>query len=86
MVVEGDVVCVKAKEQCYGYGDPVTVYKMLVRDDRGFRIWTTLTEKIESKFGANGSVAKGDRVKVKVTLTPSDDDKKFAFGSRPSPA
>ena len=70
--VQGVVLNTKYQESDYG-----STLKMLVKDERGFRVWTTVPS---SMMG----IDTGSPVHVKVTLTPSDDDAKFAFGKRPS--
>lgn len=72
--IRGSILSVKAKEDAYGIS-----IKMVVKDDRGFKVWCTRPTAIRE---AN----KGDRVEFNVTLKPSPDDPKFAFGTRPSKA
>lgn len=54
------------------------VWKIIVKDDRGFAVWLSEPSSIETNLG--------DRVKVRATLTRSDRDESFAFGKRPSNA
>lgn len=53
--------------------------KMLVVEDRGFRVWASVPRAI-------GSVEVGQRVRFCATLTRSEDDAKFGFGKRPTRA
>jgi hypothetical protein len=73
-VVSGVIVGLKTVESQWG-----TAYKMIVRDDRGFRIYVTQPDAI-------GWAVRGDRVTFTARLTPSDDDPTFGFGSRPTKA
>ena len=73
-VITGTIISTKTVDSQWG-----TAYKMIVRDDRGFKIYCTQpTSILEAE--------RGDRVSLTVTLTQSDDDPKFGFGSRPSKA
>lgn len=62
----------------FGYRETVT-YRMIVKSDDGYRVLLTVPSDISD-------VARGERISVTVTLTPSDDDKSFAFGKRPAKA
>lgn len=69
----GTVLAVKWRDNDFGGG-----YKMLFRDDRGFKLWgTALT--------IDGDIAdKGDQVEFMATVEQSDDDAKFGFFKRPT--
>ena len=54
-------------------------WKMLVADDRGFRVWGSVPRSL-------ASVKRGDRVSFSAEVTPSDKDDKFGFYSRPTQA
>ena len=69
-IVEGVVLCVKIQDSHFG-----STLKMLVKDERGFKVWTSVPKSMDP--------AKGDNVRIKVTLSPKKEDPKFAFGSRP---
>ena len=71
--VRGVVLSTKFQESEYG-----STLKMLVKDERGFRVWTTVPGSMMM------DVDTGLPVHIRVTLTPSDDDAKFAFGKRPT--
>ena len=73
IVVTGVIAAQKAIEGDYG-----TTYKMLVVTEAGWRVWVTEPGSI--------SPFKGDTVRFTATLTRSDDDALFAFGSRPAKA
>ena len=72
VVVTGTVVGLKWQESQYG-----TTLKWTVKDDRGFRVWSTVPS-------AAGEPERGDRVTFTVTLERSRDDETFAFGKRPT--
>ena len=75
--VTGEVLSTKWQENAYG-----GTLKMLVKDDRGFKVWTSVPKSLfaEDDFG------KGVRVRFMVTLEQSKDDHSFAFGKRPTKA
>lgn len=73
--VTGTVLSTKWKDHEFG-----STLKMTVKDDRGFRVWVSVPKSIH----VNGEPRNGDRVRLVATLRPSDDDPKFAFGSRPT--
>lgn len=59
-----------------GY-DGSSVMKMLVKATEGYKVWMTVPS------AAMDAVERGVKLTVKATLTPSDDDPKFAWGKRP---
>jgi hypothetical protein len=73
--ITGKVISIKEK---FYYES--AVWKMLVEANEGFRIWCTIPSNILD------AVEKDNIVKLNVTLEPSDNDPKFAFGSRPAKA
>lgn len=82
-VVTGTVVKTEVRDTDYG-----TQYKMVVKDDRGFAVWSSIPAAlllVEDGENQRGLV-KGDRITFTATLQPSDKDSKFGFGSRPSKA
>ena len=106
VVVTGEIT--SAKVVSGDYGDS---YKVLVKDDKGFKVWCSLpkaqvdeaydawyAENSESVHMYGNAVwflgtgyadekqggVKGRRITFTATLKPSDDDKSFAFGSRPT--
>lgn len=65
--------------------------KMVVKADEGFRFYCTVPSDIsfdeQLEDGTILPSAKvGDKIKLTVTLTPSDNDETFAWGKRPSKA
>ena len=76
VTVTGEVLSTKYVESDFSrYGGTL---KMLVRDDRGFKVWVTVPSAI--------TVERGDRVTFTATLEVSDRDECFAFGKRPTKA
>ncbi|AND75161.1 hypothetical protein pf16_238 [Pseudomonas phage pf16] len=74
MVVKGKVISTRCQESQYGYE-----YKMLVESVDGWRVWLTVPSSL-------GTIEKGWELEFTATIKPSDEDKFFAFGSRPSKA
>ena len=74
-VVTGEVLSTKWVENDFGGST-----KMLVKDDRGFKVWGTVPSAIVF------DVEKGSRVSFTATLKRSDDDECFGFSSRPTKA
>jgi hypothetical protein len=73
ITVTGEVLSTKWQE-----GDFGGALKMLVRDDRGFKLWGTVPAAI--------SPDRGDRITFTATVTKSQDDETFGFFKRPSKA
>lgn len=71
VTVTGTVLTTKLQDGQWG-----STLKFLVRDDSGFKVWSTIP-------GYN-SVNRGDRVTFLVSVEPSRDDPKFGFGKRPA--
>lgn len=87
-VVTGTVVSTKWVD---GYAYGTSTLKMLVEDDRGFRVWGTVPSKLGIAVNDDGhryhrEVAKGDRVTFTATVEPSNDDAYFGFYKRPRKA
>lgn len=88
--VTGTVVSVRHEESNFGYR-PKVVTKMLVVDDRGFKVWVTCPAGLRNEIPDHpGEVTvgshdiAGSRVSFDATLQRSDRDERFGFGSRPS--
>jgi hypothetical protein len=75
--VVGEVLTVKTQDSFYGYGR--VEVKMLVADDRGFKVWGTLP-------AALADANRGSRVRFTATLQQSRDDEAFGFFKRPAKA
>lgn len=69
----GEVLATKWKDTDFG-----PVYKMLVQDDRGFKLWGSVPKNIDP--------SRGDRIAFMATVEPSRDDSRFGFFKRPAKA
>lgn len=92
--ITGKILSVKWKP---GYMPGEEVAKMLVLDDRGFKVWGTRPESLlvradndEGFIEQNGFMhrpaGKGDRVTFQAKVTVSNDDETFGFFKRPTKA
>lgn len=80
----GKVASTRVQEGNFG-----TEYKMLVIDDRGFKLWGSIPsclQLFEDAEGRQRALDKGDRIKFTGTIEPSKDDEKFGFYKRPAKA
>jgi len=85
--ISGKILCTKCQENTYSpYGG--TVLKMLVLDNRMFKVWGTVPESI--CWDAEGNCLTGKLIGKDVcfigTVTKSKDDECFGFFKRPSKA
>jgi hypothetical protein len=78
-MIAGTVVSIKEQVWDDGYNSSST-WKMLVLANEGFKVWSTIPAAILN------TVECGDKVSLNVTLERSNDDPKFAYGSRPAKA
>jgi hypothetical protein len=76
--VTGKVLTVKTQDGMYG-----PTQKMLVLDNRGFKIWGTCPSKIEGEW-ADG--LRGEHITFLASVEKSDDDENFGFYKRPMKA
>lgn len=74
VVITGTVLAFKRQESIYG-----DVLKMLVQDDRGFRVWGSVPVSLED-------AERESRITFTATVTASDRDAKFGFFKRPAKA
>lgn len=93
LVIVGEVLSVKWKDSHYG-----GAYKMLVKDDRGFKVWGTrpdslagdhghfMVEDGTDEFASRAGVEVGDRIRFTAATEPSHDDEFFGFFKRPTKA
>lgn len=88
--VTGEVLTIKFQESDFGGS-----LKMLVRDDRGFKVWGTVPSSLHltrSYDEATGEwteldgATKGSRVTFTATVERSRDDETFGFFKRPTKA
>lgn len=75
-VIVGIVLAMKWKESMYG-----ETLKMLVQDDRGFRVWGTVPSSL-----VNDDLNREDRIEFTATVEQSDYSPKFGFFKRPAKA
>lgn len=74
VVITGTVLAFKIQESMYG-----DVLKMLVQDDRGFRVWGSVPSSLDD-------AERESRITFTATVTASDKDAKFGFFKRPAKA
>ena len=75
--ITGEVISRKWKDT--PFGDQL---KMLVLDDRGFKVWGSVPGRLSGDDG----VQRGDRITFVAEVTQSDDDELFGFFKRPTKA
>jgi len=73
VAITGTVLGTKAQDTQFG-----TVYKMLVQDDKGFKVWGSIPNSLPNP--------KGRTVTFMAAVEPSKDDPKFGFFKRPTKA
>jgi hypothetical protein len=71
----GTIVGLKSVE---GWGYDQTVMKMIVKAEAGWKVFVTVPDAL-----FDGEELKGRTITMRVTVEPSDDDPKFAWGKRP---
>ena len=87
VAVTGTVLSVQWRENDYG-----VALKMLVKDDRGFKLWGTVPSALLWKATEHGESPvdsdelKGARVEFTANVEVSKDDEFFGFASRPRKA
>lgn len=79
VAVTGEIVSTRVQESDYGFS-----YKILVKDDAGYKVWVSIASSLLETNSFDD--VKGMRLTFTATLTPSNDDPAFAFGSRPTKA
>ena len=80
VTVTGAVVSVREPDQYAQF----PAWKMLVADDRGFRVWGTVPSALFGRYGS--APRRGDRVTFTAQVQRSDKDADFGFYSRPTQA
>lgn len=85
LVVTGEVVKLRWVDNAYGGSE-----KMIVRDDRGFRVWGSvpakLNEDADGMLSVETMLEEGMRVTFTAAVVPSEDDASFGFFKRPTKA
>ena len=79
-IITGEIISTKVVDG-FAYGQRVV--KMVVKDDRGFKVWGTVPRSI---IEANDEPLKGQRVTFTANVQASNDDDKFGFFKRPTKA
>jgi len=74
--VTGEILSIKWRDSDFGGG-----FKITIKTTDGWKLWVSLPSSLDE-----AEAEQGDTVSMKVTVTPSNDDPKFAFGKRPSKA
>lgn len=74
VTITGTVLALKWKESQYG-----STLKMLVQDDRGFRVWGSVPANLDD-------AERESRITFTATVQASDRDEKFGFFKRPTKA
>lgn len=91
--VTGTIVSVKLHDYGWGPHSIEQVWKMVVRDDSGFKVWGTITSKMfdlcrtddsDPHSWPSGRTFKGKRVSFTAAIQPSENDAKFGFYKRPT--
>lgn len=77
ITITGRVIITRANKSSFGYHQ--MEYKMLVEDDRGFRVWGSIPSSI-------GSTERNDRVTFIADTERSKEDSSFGFFKRPRKA
>lgn len=79
--ITGTVLTTKMQDGYYG-----TTYKMLVLDDRGFKVWGTVPNSIDDVVYNGRQAGATIRVEFTAAIDASDDDDTFGFFKRPTKA
>jgi hypothetical protein len=87
--VSGVIISTDLRDNAFG-----SQWKMLVRDDSGFKVWGSIPNKlmeqtetfINHQFFSVEKDLKGKRVSFTAAVEPSKDDQKFGFFKRPTKA
>jgi len=82
--VTGEIIATDLRETDFG-----SQWKMLVRDDSGFKVWGSIPSKMFDIFAVDdvwphGDTFKGKRISFTAAISPSEDDPKFGFFKRPT--
>lgn len=93
ITVTGEILSLKWRDSAYG-----GALKMVVRDDRGFKVWGTVPSNVLAQLDVNLAALHTDgnahyykdllpqRIIFAATIKKSDDDATFGFFSRPTNA
>lgn len=87
MRITGTVLAVKWQDSPFAYN--AGAMKMLVRDDRGFKVWGTLPKSLDRYAPEGhylGNAERGMTVSFEAKVEVSQDDETFGYFSRPTKA
>lgn len=88
--IEGYVLAAKWHTAAIGYYRVVQSLKLLMIDERGFKVWVSAPKGFSKKLDRDEegylvlASAKKHKIAFKATLEPKEGDSYFAFGKRPS--
>ena len=82
--ITGTIISTDLRENAFG-----SQWKMLVRDDSGFKVWGSVPSKLfeicaEDDVWPHGKDLKGKRITFTAAVEVSDRDEKFGFFKRPT--
>ena len=82
--ITGTIISTDLRENAFG-----SQWKMLVRDDSGFKVWGSVPSKLfelcaEDDVWPRGDDLKGKRITFTAAVEVSDRDEKFGFFKRPT--
>lgn len=82
--ITGTIISTDLRENAFG-----SQWKMLVRDDSGFKIWGSVPSKLfelcaENDVWPRGDDLRGKRITFTAAVEVSDRDEKFGFFKRPT--
>lgn len=81
----GKIIGKKWHGASYSYNSYSESLKVLIEEDRGFKVWGTLPSKLLDELGGEENVI-GSRIEFVANCTPKIDDEYFGFFSRPKKA
>lgn len=82
--ITGTIISTDLRENAFG-----TQWKMLVRDDSGFKVWGSIPEKLfelcaDGDLWPHGRDLKGKQITFHAAVEVSEKDSKFGFFKRPT--
>ena len=80
VTVTGEIISTKWQESMYG-----STHKMILKTETGWKLYVTVPSSVYDSSDSSLPIT-GKHVTLTATVTPSDDDPKFAFGKRPTKA
>jgi hypothetical protein len=87
--IEGTIITVREELDPYSYVESY-VYKILVKQDNGLKVWGSLPNSLRDGGNVDGrwdhENFKGRRITFTAAFTQSNDDKTFGFYKRPTKA